>query len=100
MAATPRKARATSVTSSTVVPPPTRLVRAGSHGRPARPFIAPPLERTTSKPDPHPHGLAPTDNLPCNHHDVCYQTCGATKVNCDDAMLKDMQAVCGSAYPE
>jgi hypothetical protein len=46
------------------------------------------------------HGLAPRNNLPCNNHDVCYQTCGANKVACDDAMHKEMLAVCRSAYPE
>jgi len=47
-----------------------------------------------------PHGLAPRDDLPCNHHDVCYQTCGSDKLTCDNAMYRDMLDVCQSAYPE
>jgi hypothetical protein len=47
-----------------------------------------------------PHGQAPKDDLPCNHHDVCYQTCCAEKLACDNAMFRDMQAVCQKAYPE
>ncbi len=47
-----------------------------------------------------PHGVAPRDDLPCNHHDVCYQTCGAKKVPCDADMFDRMTAVCGAAYPE
>jgi hypothetical protein len=50
--------------------------------------------------NPTVHGLGPTYKLPCNRHDVCYQTCGASKVACDDAMLVDMTSVCRSAYPE
>jgi hypothetical protein len=56
--------------------------------------------KDTSKTDFDPHGLAPRDDLPCNHHDVCYQTCGSDKVTCDDTMFRDMQAVCRAAYPE
>jgi hypothetical protein len=47
-----------------------------------------------------PHGVAPGDRLPCNLHDVCYQTCGASKLACDAAMYDDMLAVCREAYPE
>jgi hypothetical protein len=46
------------------------------------------------------HGVAPRKDLPCNNHDVCYQTCGASKLQCDNAMFKDMQAVCESAYAD
>lgn len=48
--------------------------------------------------------------LPCNQHDVCYQTChqedsgGANqavgRAACDDAMKAGMDAVCETAYPE
>ncbi|NNF15228.1 MAG: hypothetical protein HKN70_00705, partial [Gammaproteobacteria bacterium] len=37
--------------------------------------------------------------LPCNRHDVCYQTCGANRLDCDDQMLDNMEAVCSAAYP-
>jgi hypothetical protein len=47
-----------------------------------------------------PHGVAPGDDLPCNHHDVCYQTCGAKKVPCDGEMYERMLSVCTEAYPE
>jgi hypothetical protein len=47
-----------------------------------------------------PHGVAPRDRLPCNLHDVCYQTCGASKLACDAAMFDDMREVCREAYPE
>ena len=33
-------------------------------------------------------------DLPCNHHDFCYQTCGRTKAECDSAFLDDMFRVC------
>jgi hypothetical protein len=56
--------------------------------------------KDTSTTDFDPHGVAPRDDLPCNQHDVCYQTCGADKVACDDAMFDEMQAVCRAAYPE
>lgn len=50
--------------------------------------------------DPLVHGLPPHFNLPCNKHDICYQTCGADKRNCDKKMHDDMLAVCRKAYPE
>ncbi len=47
------------------------------------------------------HGLQPTDLLPCNKHDVCYQTVnGMTQQQCDAQMLADMEQVCHQAYPE
>jgi hypothetical protein len=46
-----------------------------------------------------PNGTGPTP-LPCNNHDICYQTCGSVKANCDTGMLNDMLAVCQRAYPE
>lgn len=39
-------------------------------------------------------------NLPCNKHDICYQTCGTTQQQCDDQMLEDMNTVCNNAYPQ
>jgi hypothetical protein len=46
--------------------------------------------------------------LPCNRHDLCYQTCNASSGSafgssgreaCDDGMEADMNAVCAAAYP-
>lgn len=37
--------------------------------------------------------------LPCNYHDVCYQTCGSTQAPCDEAMHSNMIQVCDTAYP-
>lgn len=46
------------------------------------------------------HGQMPTDILPCNVHDVCYQTInGKTQPQCDNQMLTDMLEVCDKAYP-
>ena len=47
---------------------------------------------------PFPHGTSPMP-LPCNKHDVCYQTCGSTQAGCDQAMYNDMVNVCNAAYP-
>lgn len=38
-------------------------------------------------------------DLPCNKHDICYQTCGKEKAACDQKMYDDMVAVCDNAYP-
>jgi hypothetical protein len=46
-----------------------------------------------------PHGGAPLYDLPCNKHDICYQTCGSDRAVCDDLMYQDMEAVCDTAYP-
>lgn len=46
------------------------------------------------------HGQRPTDVLPCNTHDVCYQTInGRTQEQCDNQMLTDMMEICNQAYP-
>ena len=46
------------------------------------------------------HGQMPTDVLPCNTHDICYQTInGNTQQQCDNQMLTDMMAICNQAYP-
>ncbi len=39
------------------------------------------------------------DSLPCNQHDICYQSCKSNKATCDTAMLNSMVAVCERAYP-
>jgi len=46
------------------------------------------------------HGQQPSDILPCNSHDVCYQTvAGSSQEQCDQKMKTDMDAVCEQAYP-
>lgn len=46
------------------------------------------------------HGKGPAQALPCNYHDVCYQTYGTTtQTSCDTAMYGRMKAVCRKAYP-
>ncbi len=50
-----------------------------------------------------PETLAPgqsQSNLPCNNHDICYQTCKSTQSACDTGMYTDMTGVCNAAYPE
>jgi len=37
--------------------------------------------------------------LPCNQHDICYQTCKSDEFACNTAMFNDMNAVCTKAYP-
>ena len=44
--------------------------------------------------------------LPCNQHDICYQTCAppgadlsSTRQACDDGMKGRMDSVCSAAYP-
>jgi hypothetical protein len=37
--------------------------------------------------------------LPCNQHDICYQTCRSDEFACNTAMFNDMNAVCTKAYP-
>lgn len=36
--------------------------------------------------------------LPCNQHDICYQTCGSNHLLCDLAMKNAMDSVCYIAY--
>lgn len=45
------------------------------------------------------HGQGPSRNLPCNAHDVCYQTVGSSKATCDTRFYNAMRAVCAAAYP-
>lgn len=45
------------------------------------------------------HGRGPARNLPCNRHDVCYQTVGSSKTTCDSNFYEDMKEVCRKAYP-
>lgn len=62
---------------------------------------------TGSTPERFPFGAPARDKLPCNLHDVCYQTCvddpgdrAEWKTACDDEMKADMDEVCRKAYPE
>lgn len=34
----------------------------------------------------------------CNKHDLCYENCRDTKVNCDNRFASDMKAICSSKY--
>jgi hypothetical protein len=43
-------------------------------------------------------------DLPCNQHDICYQTCHKgdltlARAQCDSQLLSDAQRVCNRAYP-
>lgn len=38
--------------------------------------------------------LDPKEDLPCNNHDCCYETCNRSKEECDLAFNSDMLAVC------
>ena len=49
---------------------------------------------------------APTGSLPCNQHDICYQTCAPrgtsmsdAQLACDDGMKNRTDNVCTAAYP-
>jgi len=42
---------------------------------------------------------APALPLPCNQHDICYQTCGSAQATCDTGMYNAMTSVCNAAYP-
>ncbi len=37
--------------------------------------------------------------LPCNAHDLCYQTCGNQKMTCDDALVSGIDSSCDTGYP-
>ena len=37
--------------------------------------------------------------LPCNQHDICYQSCGSSQSSCDTGMYQAMTNVCNAAYP-
>ena len=39
------------------------------------------------------------NNLPCNQHDLCYQTCGSSKKSCDIDLKSSIQRVCKKAFP-
>jgi hypothetical protein len=53
------------------------------------------------------HGLGSRFNLPCNNHDVCYQTCVRLSEKtwqqrfheCNAAQYQEAKAVCRKAYP-
>ncbi|MBU0637751.1 MAG: hypothetical protein KKB50_02715 [Planctomycetes bacterium] len=35
----------------------------------------------------------------CNHHDVCYGTCGNSRTECDERFYADLCAACAERYP-
>jgi len=37
--------------------------------------------------------------LPCNAHDICYQTCGSSQAACDAALGAGVSATCSIGYP-
>ena len=39
-------------------------------------------------------------NEPCKHHDICYETCGVTKEECDDTFHDELKNVCEVTYPD
>ncbi len=45
------------------------------------------------------YGQPTAKPLPCNKHDVCYQTVGSSRTACDDTFYAGMRAVCDEAYP-
>lgn len=45
------------------------------------------------------HGQQPHDALPCNLHDVCYQSTATTQSGCDSVFHSALLAVCATAYP-
>jgi len=45
------------------------------------------------------YGQPSAQPLPCNKHDVCYQTVGSSRATCDDNFYAAMRAVCAKAYP-
>lgn len=45
------------------------------------------------------HGQQPHDALPCNLHDVCYQSTASTRSDCDNQFHAALEAVCAAAYP-
>jgi len=36
---------------------------------------------------------------PCEHHDICYETCGMIKKDCDDTFYDELKSVCEDTYP-
>lgn len=45
------------------------------------------------------NAAAAAQTLPCNVHDICYQTCKSNKANCDDVLGQDITASCDTGYP-
>ena len=43
--------------------------------------------------------LTPSETLPCNRHDICYQRCGSDKTTCDAALGQGVTASCDIGYP-
>ncbi|WP_396643040.1 carboxypeptidase regulatory-like domain-containing protein [Methylomonas sp. 2B] len=45
------------------------------------------------------NATAATQTLPCNLHDICYQTCGSSQATCDAALGAGITASCDTGYP-
>lgn len=45
------------------------------------------------------NGEASLQSLPCNLHDICYQTCGRSQASCDSELQSNMEDVCSNSYP-
>lgn len=37
---------------------------------------------------------------PCENHDLCYETCGVTKEECDVTFHNEMKSVCEDTFPD
>lgn len=44
------------------------------------------------------NSVAAAQILPCNLHDICYQTCGSVQSVCDEALGEGITATCDAAY--
>ncbi len=36
----------------------------------------------------------------CNHHDLCYDTCGRVKHDCDETFNRELRAICDAGNPK
>jgi hypothetical protein len=52
-----------------------------------------------AEPGGAPSGGPPGFDLPCNWHDICYQTCGNARSQCDRDLQARAHAICEAAYP-
>lgn len=44
-------------------------------------------------------GQTSAQALPCNKHDICYQTVGSSRATCDNTFYAELRSVCSKAYP-
>ena len=45
------------------------------------------------------NAVSAIQTLPCNVHDICYQTCGSNQAGCDNALGAGITASCDIGYP-